>query len=85
MELTSILNIEPIGHRKRIMKSIRDLRTLQSSYDEAEKRVKNTSLPPFIPKKSIPTICAIHVLDNLRRVSFIDCHNDQGMNLGIRS
>ena len=40
MELTSILNIEPIGHRKRIMKSIRDLRTLQSSYDEAEKRVK---------------------------------------------
>ncbi|KAL5252993.1 hypothetical protein ACHWQZ_G015679 [Mnemiopsis leidyi] len=40
VELTSILNIEPIGHRKRIMKSIRDLRTLQSSYDEAEKRKK---------------------------------------------
>ena len=56
MELTSILNIEPIGHRKRIMKSIRDLRTLQSSYDEAEKRVK---IPFFIPKKSISAICAI--------------------------
>ena len=31
VELTSILVIEPIGHRKRLMKSIRYLRTLQSS------------------------------------------------------
>ncbi|XP_063677915.1 ankyrin repeat and SAM domain-containing protein 1A-like isoform X2 [Bolinopsis microptera] len=41
VELTSILTIEPIGHRKRIMRSIRDLRTLQSSFDEAEKRKKD--------------------------------------------
>ena len=37
IELTTILGIEPIGHRKRIMKSIRDLKSLQKSLDEAEK------------------------------------------------
>jgi len=38
IELTSILHIEPIGHRKRIMKSIRELRLIQSTIDQAQKK-----------------------------------------------
>ena len=36
VELTTTLNIEPIGHRKRIMKSILDLRKMQSKKEEDE-------------------------------------------------